>query len=64
MGLQVEVSDSNSKSPALKRPIGSNAGNHKDSPVKSVWLVRYPMSIAQPREIMERIGQAKTSFAV
>ena len=43
LGLQVEVSDSNSKSPALKRPIGNVPGAnllHKDSPLKEVWFIR------------------------
>ena len=42
-GLQVEVTDSNSKSPALKRPAGTVPGTdslHKDSPVKDVWFIR------------------------
>ena len=41
MGLHIEVSDSNSKSPALKRPVGEHPPTHKDSPVKTVWLIRY-----------------------
>lgn len=44
MGLQVEVSDSNAKSPALKRPLGAIPGAdsiNKESPIKDVWLIRY-----------------------
>jgi broad specificity phosphatase PhoE len=44
MGLSVNVSDSNSKSPALKRPIDAVVGTarmNKDSPVKDIWLIRH-----------------------
>jgi hypothetical protein len=40
MGLHIEVSDSNSKSPALMRQIGEHPTTHKDSPVKTVWIIR------------------------
>ena len=44
IGLSVNVSDSNSKSPALKRPIDAVVGTakmNKDSPVKNIWLIRH-----------------------
>jgi len=44
MGLSVNVSDSNSKSPALKRPIDAVVGTakmNKESPVKDIWLIRH-----------------------
>jgi len=65
MGLQVEVADSNSRSPALKRPMGVVPGAsamHKDSPMKSIWLIRYSflkISFCSSHAIVERLFSAK-----